>query len=269
MIKLIAIDLDGTLFNPDQQITPHAQAAIQQAHAAGVRTMIVTGRGRRGAEHALDLLGLDLPYICSAGALLRPGKQGKAIAARTFHHMDELSNVIAFTRANNAGLIAETPTQDYWFGPDSLGEQLDPLTASSASTTQRSFAPEQDFDQPLLKVTFIGEPELLDKVHTLAHERCPSLRPVYSGMRYVDLTRRGVDKGSALALMTDYLDLRPDEIAAIGDQPIDVPMLEYAGLGIAMGNASPTVQQAAQWVAPGNDQDGVAWALERILDERA
>ena len=268
MIKLAAIDLDGTLFDPDQKITPVNKQAIRKAIDSGIKVAIVTGRGRIGAERALDQLGMDLPYICSAGALAREGRQGAALYAHAFHRPKEIAHLLAFARLSGAGLITDTPEDiSYWFGPDAMEELVDPATAADTRQSLRSRDPERDFDRPLLKMTIVAEADVLLQAEKLVREKCPSIHQTYSGLKYIDLTGQGVNKGTALKALAELWKLRSGEVAAIGDQAIDVFMLKYAGLPIAMGNAVDELKRAAKWIAPGNDQDGVAWALEKMIEQ--
>lgn len=266
MIKLLAIDLDGTLYNSERLVTQRVRTALITAMDNGLQPVIVTGRGRRGAENALKTLEMNLPYICSAGALLRSGLGGETLHAWTFHAHDELMHIIDFTRQYGTALITDTPEGiPYWFGPDSMSEIMDPLTAQEAVKSIRSFEPETDFDRPLLKVTITAGPELLTEAEKIVRTECPSIHQVYSGIQYIDLTAEGVNKGSALQALVESWNLLPEEVAAIGDQAIDLHMLQYAGLPIAMSNAVPELIQAAKWIAPSNDEDGVAWAIKEIL----
>jgi Cof subfamily protein (haloacid dehalogenase superfamily) len=268
MIRLIAIDLDGTLFNSQQQISASSKSAFRRIINSGIQTVIVTGRGKAGAEMALDMLGLDMPYICSAGSLVSSGKNGTVISARTFLIHEELIRIIEFTRQNNAGLIADSLAGNWWFGPDELGESLDPLTAAYAWKSQRTRNPEKDFFQPLLKITLVADPDILNLAENQLCNHCPSIHHIYAGMRYMDLTSRDVNKGTALEILAKYLKIQSRDIAAIGDQPIDLPMLALAGLPIAMDNAPDSLKKAASWIAPSNDKDGVAWALNKILSDK-
>lgn len=266
MIKLIAIDLDGTMYTSDHRITPNVRNALDAALENDIQPVIVTGRGRRGAEYALDLLEKDFPYICSAGALLRSGKQGETIHSWTFHEHAEMLHVIDFTRKHGTGLIAEPAEKaPYWFGPDSMRDVMDPMTVKEAYRSQRTYQPEIDFDQPLLKVTIAASPELLLEAEKVVRKSCPSIHLVFSGIQYIDLTADGANKGSALNALADYLALHSEEIAAIGDQGIDLQMLRYAGLPIAMANAVTALKDIALWIAPSNDEDGVAWAITEII----
>lgn len=266
MIRLLAIDIDGTLYNSQQEISLANRVALKKARLAGIQTVLITGRGRKDTESVLDALEEDLGYICSAGSLIRSGKNGQPLAMRTFHFMDELRLVIDLARRVDAGLLAETPEFNWWFGSPAADASLDPKTLEYANThCIRTSQPEVDFDQPLLKVTIVADPPVLDEFASLMDARCPSLNHTYSGHRYRDITGRGVDKGSALALLAGSLGLSHRHVAAIGDQPIDIPMLRFAGVSAAMGNASDGVKSSAKLTAPSHDQDGVAWFVEYLL----
>jgi Cof subfamily protein (haloacid dehalogenase superfamily) len=266
MIRLIAIDLDGTLLDSRQHISNKSKAAIGKVINSGIQVAIVTGRGKAGAELVLDMLGMEMPYISSAGSLISSGKNKDVISARTFLIDEELSRIVDFTRGNNSGLIADSLETNWWFGPDDLGKNLDPMTAAYAWESRRTFHPELDFRQPMLKITLVADHEILQKAEMELCHHCPTLQHVYAGMRYIDLTARGVNKGTAVEILANHLNIQPAEIAAVGDQQIDVSMLEYAGLSVAMENAHDAVKKVARWTAPSNDSDGVAWVLEKILD---
>jgi Cof subfamily protein (haloacid dehalogenase superfamily) len=268
MIKLFAIDLDGTLFNSHQQISEKNKQAIKLAREKGIQAAIVTGRGRAGADAALGMLGMDMPVICSAGSLIYSNPGTGIISARIFQINNELSLIVSFARKHKAGLIADSLNGSWWFGPNAIGENLDPLTAAYAIQSRRTFEPEKDFLQPMLKITIVAEPAILHLAEEDLCKECPSLHHVYAGMRYIDLTRHDVNKGSALKILADHFGIGAEETAAIGDQPIDRSMLEYAGLSIAMANAPEELKRIAIWVAPSNDEDGVAWAIEKIISNQ-
>ena len=268
MIKLIAIDLDGTLFDSHQQVSETNKRAIKLVLGSGIQAAIVTGRGRAGAMTAIDMLGMEMPVICSAGSLVYKDHGSEIISARTFQIQDELTRIVDFARKYDTGLIADSLDGNWWFGPDELGENLDPLTAAYAWQSRRTLSPEIDFLRPMLKITLVADPEILRQAEDELCRQCPSLHHVYAGMRYMDLTRIDVNKGSALEILANSLGIDAEDTAAIGDQLIDLSMLNYSGLAIAMKNAPDALKQIADWVAPSNDEDGVAWALERIMGKK-
>ncbi len=270
MIKLMAIDLDGTLYTTDKNITENVKRSISKAMANGIQPVIITGRSRRGAEEALIKLGINSPFVCAAGGLVCAGIVGTEIYAQPFHVHSEMLHLIDFCRRYGAGMLVETlPGKSYWFGSDALLLEMDSLTAKEANRNIRTFEPEIDFDQPILKATLTGSPELLKAAAELIRNDCPSLDFVYSGVQYIDITDAGVNKGSAFLKLIEFLGFERSETAAIGDQEIDIPMLENSGLAIAMTNAVPELKKVARWIAPDNDGDGVAWAIEKILMENS
>lgn len=268
MIKLIAIDLDGTMYTSRKEITQRVKNAINMARKNEVQPVIVTGRGRMGAETALQKLGMDLPYICAAGSLVRSGLHGNTMYTKSFYEETLLERIIKFTNKNNTALLAEPLNgPPYWYGPDSTEDLLDKQTLNETTQSVRSYRPEVDFNQPMLKLTIVAKPEQLSEMETIIRDDHPNIHQVYSGAQFIDLTADGANKGTALQFFSEYHNLLPDEVAAIGDQPIDIHMLRYAGLPIAMQNGVEEVHQAAKWIAPGNDEDGVAWAIEEILKQ--
>jgi hypothetical protein len=215
----------------------------------------------------MDMLGLKMPVICSAGSLIFTDHGSDTVSARTFQIQDELTRIIDFARIYDIGLIADSTDGNWWFGPDERSKDLDPLTAAYACQCRRTVSPEIDFLRPMLKITLVADPDILRRAEDELCRQCPSLHHVYAGMRYIDLTRIDVNKGSALEILANHLGIDAEETAAIGDQLIDLSMLNYSGLSIAMKNAPDALKKIATWIAPSNDEDGVAWALERIIDK--
>jgi Cof subfamily protein (haloacid dehalogenase superfamily) len=89
----------------------------------------------------------------------------------------------------------------------------------------------------------------------------------YSAPHYLEITRHGVTKGAALTNLARFLGIPLEQVAAVGDGENDISMFEVAGMSIAMGNAAPQIQQAADLVAPSNDEDGLVWAL-KVVEEQ-
>lgn len=116
------------------------------------------------------------------------------------------------------------------------------------------------------KVLFVAEPEDIPAMGVRLRECLDGRAHVFrSHARFIEVVPLGVDKGRGLAWLADYLGVEQDETLAVGDQENDVPMLAWAGVGVAMGNAVPAVQAVADWVAPPLREDGAVRALERFV----
>lgn len=267
MIKLVAIDLDGTMYNSKKEITPEVRSAILYAHQNGVETAIITGRGQLGAELAIQHLNIDVPYICSAGAMVRSGLGGEVLGSWPFHIPLQTNKLIQFAIDNDIALLGEqVDAKMIWHGSEQRYDLLDPKTKDEVKQGFVSKDPFISYDRPLLKLTLGTETKLHQAVSFILKE-CPGLFPVISSHMYLDTTKAGVDKGHGLAHLAKMRGYSSDEVAAIGDQEIDLHAFRFSGLSIAMGNSVQSLKDQAKWIAPSNDEHGVAWALEEIINQ--
>ena len=268
MIKMVAIDLDGTLYNSKKEITEPVRQALMVAIDAGLEIVIITGRGMLGAEFALNQLGIDLPYISSAGASIRSGKGGKSIGSWPFYSPAEMEKLIGHCERFDIAMLGESTSGSMiWYGSEKRYGILDPKTRAEIELGLVSNDPRKDLDQPLLKITLGADLPLLRRTCEFMEQECPSLFYVVSSHIYLDATHKQVNKGFGLLQYAAYKNVEAAEVAMIGDQEIDLMAFEVAGLSIAMENAVPAVKSAADLVAPSNDEDGVAWALQKILSD--
>jgi len=264
---IFAIDLDGTLYTEKKQISNRSRESIKRASNEGIQPIIATGRGPHGAEIALEKLGIDLPYICSAGAMIRSGIQGKVIYANTFHNHSHLQKMIDFARQTDTALLAELPSGELrYFGSSKSLEIIDDQTATELSHNAQTGNPDKDFDLPLLKFTLVASRDRLDDFREMVNQSKMGYNMVISGAQFLDLTAPGTNKGTALEYYAKYMGISPENIASIGDQEIDIHMLNYSGTKFAMQNAVPELKEIAQVITPSNEDEGVEWAIDYLLE---
>lgn len=264
--KIFAIDLDGTLYTENKQITQRSRQSLVRAIEAGIQPIIATGRGPYGAELALNQLGIDLPYICSAGAMIKSGIDGKTLLANTFHNQHHLRLMINFARETDSALLVELPTgQIRYFGSFKSLKLIDEQTKRELLRSIKTNDPEIDFDLPILKLTLVAHEKTLNEFRTMVKQNNMGYNMVASGIQFLDLTAENTNKGSALAHYANYYGIHSQFIASIGDQEIDIQMLNFSGIKIAMDNAVPELKKIADIIAPSNDRDGVSWAVDYLL----
>ena len=262
MIELIAIDLDGTLVGSDLQIHPPEREAIIRAREAGVRIVLATGRGFPVVRpYALDL-GLTEPVICYQGGLVRDPVSGQVLYAATiapalYAEAVQLAQVqhLNFTAysEDTVYLTAVRPSRafhDQWFGMPI--QQVDDLIA--------------DVSRPVLKFLIIAEDEEADQIEQSwkAHF-AGRLHIVRSHRWFVEGSPLGVSKGDALARLAAQWGIKPAAVMAIGDNDNDRSMLEWAGLGVAMGDARSDLKSIADYVAPPQAESGVAHVIHKFV----
>jgi Cof subfamily protein (haloacid dehalogenase superfamily) len=262
MIKLLATDLDGTIVADLHDISPRTQAAIQAAIARGVKIVIATGRGYAEAEKFQRMLGLSTPVICYQGALIYDPPSGQVIAQQGLS-LPATRALIDAAHALNLALSLHFDGRVY----------IEHITSQSRDFFNRSgttIIEVNDLHQILASPPIKGM-----IVHPAAETRAMAvhlqtvlgheLNIFHSLETLIEITSPNVSKGSALQTLAAYYGLAPSEVMALGDQDNDVEMIAWAGLGVAMGNASAKAKAAANVIAPPLSEDGAAWAIEQFI----
>lgn len=265
-IKLIVVDLDGTLLTPAQQLTDRTEAAIKAAMQQGVQVVLATGKTRRSADSLIARLGLATPGIYLQGLVVvypdgttrHEQKLDSSVARRVITFAEDRGfDVVAYVgdrllvRADFA--YADLMHNHY---SEPKPEAVGPLV-NLLNTTQ--------FNK--LLVMKQGD---FRKVAALRWQLGMQLdgaaRLTQAGLAdMIEVLPPGASKGRALKALLHELDIAPEQVLAIGDGENDIEMIQLAGIGVAMGNANDHVKQAADHVVAANDADGVAEAIERFV----
>ncbi len=275
--RLVALDIDGTLLDPNGQITPRTEAAIAVTRAAGVIVTLVTGRRWSITSTIAERLGLSDPLIVCDGAVIRSYPAGDAIYE---------SLLAPETAQEAATLLADAglPVVAQYIDPtNSLQEYLIAQEAPahpewlagylSFYERQTTFVPLESLclGRPsALRLATFGPLELLRQVaERLTALNCGTevIHQGNYGSAELTVYAERVSKGAGLVWLARYLGIAMEETLAIGDSANDISMLRAAGLGVAMGNAVPEVYAVAGAFTASNAEDGVAQALERYILE--
>ena len=273
-IRLIASDIDGTLLNPQFQISPDDLAALRRAHASGIEIVLVTGRRHTFALPIAQQLGFDLWLISSNGAVTR------SLSGETFHRdlmprqtcldlctaMQEFRGhtVLTFDKETKGAIVLE---------------HLDALNASIRRWLEKNMA-YIDFVIPIenalitdpVQAMFCGSmPRMAEALRALEaaglDNRITILRTEYPerDLSMIDVLNSGCSKGHALARWAAHRGYHRDQVMAIGDNHNDVEMLEFAGHPVIMGNACKELRSRGWSITLGNGNCGVAAALADVI----
>jgi Cof subfamily protein (haloacid dehalogenase superfamily) len=261
-IKLIAIDMDDTLLDGEQRITPLTEKAIRRAIDAGVGVTIATGRMFQSALPFALELGISLPLITYNGALIRQGESGETLFHRPIG--TELAQGVAdlfrqrgwyLQKYVDDRLYVAELDENARFYADYARVEAVPLGNEFFQMTE---AP--------TKMLSMGEPDELHEIRTeVAARYGDRLYLASSKKRYLEMVDARVNKGEALAFLAETLGVGRSEVMAIGDSMNDVDMIQYAGCGVAMGNSNATVRAAADFITATNSDDGVAEAINKFV----
>lgn len=266
-IKLVAIDIDGTLVTDNKEVTPAVKSAISAAKAQGVHIVLCTGRPLPGVHRYLDELELndnDDYVITYNGSLVQESLSGKKISSHTLSYEDFLE-IETMSRRLNVHLHTITDEAIYTANRD-----ISYYTVNEAFwvkmplryRTVQEMTPELN----IIKMMYIDEPDYLTEViNRIPADFAKKYTMVRSDTFYYEILNRDASKGAGLKALAAHLQLAPEEVMAIGDNENDLSMIEFAGTGVAMGNAVDTVKAAADIVAPSNEEDGVAHIIQEYV----
>lgn len=262
-IELLVADVDGTLVTPDKVLTPGACAAVDRLRRAGVRLAITSGRPPRGMAMLVEPLKLSTPIAAfNGGAFVAPD-------ATTILEQRTLPPAVAREVVDELlreGLDAWVYRGADWFVRDPGA----PHVARERATVQ--FAPTVVDDlrgvlDGAVKIVGVSDdgPRIAASEAELRRRVGRHASASRSQPYYLDVTHPDANKGMVVRHLSRVLHVALDAIAAIGDMPNDVLMFGVAGLGIAMGNASPEVQRAARHVTASNEEEGFARAVDAFV----
>lgn len=271
--KLICIDVDGTLLNNKHKVTKRTKEIILQAHQLGVHIVISTGRMYTDAEYYSNLIGVKSPVIASNGAFIKEKDNDKVIFKDVLGDSLSLELLEIFRKYQIRPYFC-TPHKFYY---GNIMFKLFYLATQLVGTRSNSIDIEYVFSWNQWQKVLHKEKDNIVKgeiiyrdaalIYELRNElkKLTQLEIVDSSKHNIEITRKGVSKGKAVAMLASFYDLKREEIIAIGDSENDLSMIEYAGQGIAMGNASDIVKQKADYITDSNDNEGVANAINKFI----
>jgi hypothetical protein len=264
-IRLLAIDVDGTLLRSDASLPQGVIHACRSAERIGCVVVLATARPPRGTRTLLAAMGMQSPVINYNGAVIWNPRDDKP------QYHEPLSGEIARqiveeARELHPDVMVAIEVLDHW----STDRVDDRWASADGKPAQPDYLGPLDdvFAQPVTKVNLLGDPDRLKPVMETITERYWKTRQVsvfLSDPALIQITHPLVDKGIALQRIARKMNLRREEIMAIGDASNDMGMIEWAGFGVAVANAYPAVRDMADAVVPSNDELGVARAIQRFV----
>ena len=246
--KLIALDLDGTLKNSKNQITPKTRDALIKAQELGIKVVLASGRPTPGLRHEANELRLEEfgGYLLSFnGACVQNAKTKESIYEQTL-----------MTYYNDS-----VYTED----------EKDQYVIVEGNINDIPVVKVEDFKvilhDPIHKILCTGEPSYVASI--VDDFKAPygdSLSIYRSAPFFIEVMAQGIDKAASLDRLASSLGIKQEEVMAFGDGYNDLSMIEYAGLGVAMNNAVDGVKERANIITLSNDEDGIAYTLSQYIE---
>lgn len=271
--KLVCIDVDGTLLNTKHKITKRTKELLLKAHKLGIHIVISTGRMYTDAEYYSNLIGVKSPVIASNGAFIKEKDNDKVIFKDVLGENLSLELLKIFRKHQIKPYFC-TPHKFYYgtimfklfyLATKIVGTRSNKLDIEYVfSWNQWQQVLHKEKDNIVKSEIIYRDPALIYELRSELNQ-LTQLEIVDSSKYNIEITRKGVSKGKAVERLASLYGLKREEVIAIGDSENDISMLEYAGLGIAMGNASDRVKQKADYITDSNDNEGVANAINKFV----
>ena len=268
MIKLVAIDMDGTLLNSKKELLEETKQYFKDFHKKETDTLLVlcTGRPESGIRPYLKDLGYleENHYIISQnGANIYESRTGKRV-------MDAFLESAAIQKWIELGKKHEISVMgagvDYYYCFDQEPTEWMEFDVKLVSGKLKRIPTKESLNTDFYKILLMGDEEQLNEFETFIPEEWRDEFYVVRSQKYlVEVLTKGVNKAFGLEKLAQKLNIQPSEIAAVGDAANDIEMLEYAGLAIAMGNASEEVKAIADIVTDTNENNGVIKAIDNLI----
>ncbi len=261
-VRLIALDLDGTLLNRGNAVSDENAAAVRAAVVAGVHIVIATSRWYLLAKRTADQLGITSPIICHNGAMIRSPIDG----ARLLQLDVPAAAAIEIAAMADEGQYESMATVDDATHLLTRRPNIDPARLPHGMVLTKRLS--EHVTAGVEAFLFFGQ-EACDGMRARAGDRYAGMLNLAYGYSetfppYLNIVHAAADKGRALELVCAHVGVRVAEAMAIGDAAPDLPMMRAAGIGMAMGNAPDEVKGQADVVGRSNADDGVAWAIREF-----
>ena len=262
-MRLIALDVDGTLLNSAHELAPATSKAIARAMQRNIRIVLASGKQYRQLTPLVQRLKLHAPQIaCDGAQIVDPGTDesvfegriGRETARRVLRLGWQHGVTMGVPQDGVVYVVQENEDAEYM---RSFGEEVCVMAPLSTALWTRP--------THLLAVTWkriSAQRQWASALHRLYWTQVSCVR---SARYYAEVLLRGVSKGAALKWLATRLSIDREEILAIGDGENDVSMFRGAGYSVAMGNATGKVKAEAHFLAPSCDEDGVAIAIEECV----
>ena len=264
--KMIVLDLDGTLTNDKKKITPKTKTALMRAQSLGIRVVLASGRPTYGITKLADELEIEKHggfILAFNGGKITDCESGKVVFEQK---LDEKLVPTLYHAAMKAGMqiltyqgegIAATEKDNKYVQEEAFINKM-PVTLYDDFLNQ--------IDYPINKCLIVGDPTPLHELELELAQQMEGKMNIYrSAAFFLECVPLGIDKAQSLNRLIGSLGITRDEIIACGDGYNDKSMIEFAGLGVAMANASREVQDSADYITYSNEEDGVAHVVEKFI----
>lgn len=261
-IKLIAVDMDGTLLDDDKNISVRNKQAVQKAVKAGIVVMFASGRVFAGVKRYADYLDLDVPLVIYNGAAVIGSRSKKVLYEKPIE-IKTAQSIIRYCGQKGYHIQPYADDRFQVFSHNDFSENYQKVFGVEEEILGDSMC---NITTPPCKMLVIAKSKDFQAVRNDLECKFSQQVDFSSSMPdYLEMVEPGVNKWSAVRSVGDMYGIKPMDIMCIGDNNNDYSMIKNAGIGVAMGNSNECILKIAKVVTATNTEDGVAAAIEKVL----
>ena len=259
----VFLDIDGTLLNSQHRVMPCTRSHLQYLEGRGVPVILCSARPPEGVKLVAEQAGVHGPAACYNGGLIFD--ENSAILRDVGIGMQLAMDFRQFVAERFPDLVVSAYLYNIWMAEDPQHSAiLQEAEISGCSPLQGTLKQAASVVSHVHKLLCIGDAMRIRALQKQLREHFPQLTALRSKSTYLEILPPESTKGSAAQMLLDHYGLSPKQAVAFGDSDVDVDMLQYCGLGVAMGNAPRQVKEAADYVTASNDEEGVYIALNSL-----
>lgn len=269
--KLLCTDMDGTLLNDNKEISERNKNAIKLANEKGLKIVVCTGRMFNSANFYADMIEVKTPIISANGAFIRE-KDRNEVIYKNILGKENCKAILKILKKHGIYINFHSPNSIFSNKMAYSTKIYSDMNKFLPKDSQIDINIVTDWEEVFEKhedsiVKCIAIDENLEKIKEAKKEmlELEGVEVVSSYDNNFEIMAKGVSKGRGVEILAGFYNLKPEEIICIGDNENDLSMIEYAGLGVAMGNGSEEVKNKADYVTDSNNEDGVAKVIEKFV----
>ncbi len=261
--SIVFLDIDGTLLNSQHQTMPCTQKHLKQLQDRGVPIILCSARPPTGVNLVAEQVGLKDPVACYNGGLVFD--ENDTILRDVGIDIHTAMDFRQFVAERFPDIVVSSYLYNVWMAEDPRQPQiLQEAEITGCSPIKGSLSQAASAASHVHKLLCMGDAMRIRALQKEVFERFPQLTALRSNAVYLEILPLESTKGSAVQVLLDYYGLSAEQAVAFGDNDVDMDMLQYCGLGVAMGNAPKQVKEVADFVTASNDEEGVFIALNSL-----
>lgn len=266
MYKIVFSDIDGTLLNSAHAVTPATRKSILSLLDNGIKFVLVSARSPSGIYPIMRKNDFHCPIITYSGALILD--ENRNVIHQNGMDISKAKEIIEFIESEKFPLTWCIYSMDEWIVKD----RTDPRIVREETIVEAQAKEGTIFsvagNEKIHKILCICEPDKTVAIERRIKDRFPEVNAVKSSEILLEIMSKGVNKAESVNIYCNYLNINPKDTIALGDNYNDVEMLSAVGCGVVMGNAPTAIKQQFSFITGDNDHDGIATALNQIMNEK-